>query len=109
MVDAADRLSYALIGDVSADPTVFKDARGDLTRIIDLLRGRAMPTGDELHWEPAVDTSTGLVHPRRSQRLQNFMNRPAIVAGVMDEVSRCLPGRTDAWLLEDPQRLLLDV
>src|SRR6185295_17777611 len=82
VVDGSDHLTYALLGNVSADPAMFADARGDLTRIIDLLRGRTMPTGDELHWEPAVDSGTDLVHPRRSQRLQTFMNRPAIVAGV---------------------------
>jgi diguanylate cyclase (GGDEF)-like protein len=82
VVDASDHVAYALDGNVSAHPSTFEAARNDLARIIDLLRGRALPTGDELHWEPAVNAITGLLHPRRSQRLQSFMNRPAIVAGV---------------------------
>jgi len=32
--------------------------------------------------EPSVDAMTKLNHPRRAQRLQTFMGRPAIVAGV---------------------------
>jgi diguanylate cyclase (GGDEF)-like protein len=87
VVDATDRVRYALRGHASVDPATFEGASADLTRIIDLLRGRALPTGDEVHLEPAVDTVTGLVHPRRSQRLQTFMNRPAIVAGVAAALS----------------------
>jgi diguanylate cyclase (GGDEF)-like protein len=82
VVDPAGHPAYALNGSVSADPAAFDGARDDLARIIDLLRGRALPTGDELYWESAVDPATGLMHPRRAQRIQVFMHRPAIVAGV---------------------------
>ena len=82
VVDAADQVRYALRGNVSQEVPASERARGDLIRIIDLLRSRTIPTGDETYWEPAVDNITGLVHPRRAQRLQSFMGRPAIVAGV---------------------------
>ena len=56
--------------------------RADLDRIIDLLRGRAQPRDDEVVLQPSTDATTDLNRPRRAQRLQIFMNRPAIVAGV---------------------------
>ena len=83
VVDGSDRLTYALQGNVSADPSAFDPARGDLARVIDLLRGRALANGGELYEEPAIDRVTGLGRPRRAQRLQIFMSRPAIVAGVV--------------------------
>jgi diguanylate cyclase len=46
------------------------------------LRGRAQPREDEVVLEPSADAMTDLNRPRRAQRLQIFMGRPAIVAGV---------------------------
>src|SRR6185295_4853404 len=42
----------------------------------------------EVHAAATVDALTGLNHPRRVQRMQRFMNRPVIVAGV----AAALPG-----------------
>ena len=51
-----------------------------------LVRLYALPNLDEYHQEPAIDPKTKLGHPRGVQRLQTFMNRPAIVAGVVAEL-----------------------
>ena len=69
-------------GNASVDPKRFDRTRADLDRIIDLLRGRAQPHDDEVVLESSLDATTNLNRPRRAQRLQTFMNRPAIVAGV---------------------------
>jgi sensor domain CHASE-containing protein len=90
VADSTDRLTYALVGNASVDPARLDPQRPDLTRIIDLLRGRAEPREDEVVLEPSIDPLTALNHPRRAQRLQTFMNRPAIVAGVAASV----PGGT---------------
>jgi diguanylate cyclase (GGDEF)-like protein len=82
VVDRTDRLTYALLENESADPKRFGHHRIDLDRIIDLLRGRVQPRVDEVVLESTTDAMTGLNRPRRAQRLQTFMNRPAIVAGV---------------------------
>jgi diguanylate cyclase (GGDEF)-like protein len=82
VVDASGRLVYTLSGNISVPPSAFDGARGDLARIIDLLRNRVAPLGDEVRADPTVDVLTGLTRPRRVQRIQRFMNRPAIVAGV---------------------------
>jgi len=82
VVDRTDRLSYAMLGNASVEPSRFDPVRPDLGRIIELLRDRALPRQDEIVLEPSVDTATGLNHPRRAQRMQTFMGRPAIVAGV---------------------------
>ena len=92
VIDASDRLVYAMFGTANADPAQLDSVRGELARIIDLLRGREIATADELHWEPNIDAMTGLTHPRRTQRLQTFMRRPAIVAGV----AASLPQSTSA-------------
>ena len=76
-------LTYALQGNASVDPDLFGPAKAELGRVIDLLRGRALPNLDEYHQEPTIDPKTKLGHPRGVQRLQIFMNRPAIVAGVV--------------------------
>ena len=86
VTDGADHLTYALHGDASVDPGLFAPASAELSRVIDLLRGRALPNLDEYHQEPAIDSRTKLSHPRGVQRLQIFMNRPAIVAGVVAEL-----------------------
>jgi diguanylate cyclase (GGDEF)-like protein len=82
VVDRDDKLTYALLGNASVDPMRFGRNRADLNRIIDLLRNRALPSDDEVVLEASADALTKLNRPRRAQRLQTFMNRPAIVAGV---------------------------
>ena len=86
VADSSDRLTYALQSDSSIDPDLFDPAKSELARVIDLLRSRALPSLDEYHQEPAIDPKTKLGHPRGVQRLQLFMNRPAIVAGVVAEL-----------------------
>jgi diguanylate cyclase (GGDEF)-like protein len=84
VTDSGDRLVYAMENDASVDPVLFSDA--ELGRVIDLLRGRAPPTRDEHYQDPSLDPITNLGHPRGVQRLQSFMKRPAIVAGVVAEL-----------------------
>ncbi len=82
VLDGSDHLTYALHGNASADPSSFEPGRPDLTRVIDLLRGRALADDGERYAQASVDAVTGLGRPRRAQRLQMFMTRPAIVAGI---------------------------
>ena len=104
MVDRADQLTYAMHGNASVEPARFDPVRQELVRIIDLLRGRAQPHEDEVVLEPSVDAMTKLNHPRRAQRLQTFMGRPAIVAGV----AASMPGDT-GLIPSDAATLLLAV
>jgi diguanylate cyclase (GGDEF)-like protein len=86
VVDRADGLTYAMIENKSVDPARFAPVRGELGRIIELLRGVAQPFDDEVVLQASTDPTTNLSRPRRAQRLQTFMNRPAIVAGVAASV-----------------------
>jgi len=86
VTNGADRLTYALEGDASVDPNLFAPVRAELDRVVALLRGDATPGRDEYFQEAAIDPKTKLGHPRGVQRLQRFMNRPAIVAGVVAEL-----------------------
>jgi len=104
VVDRTDHLTYALLGNSSVEPERFDPIRQDFTRIIDLLRGRVQPYEDEVVLEPSADAMTQLNHPRRAQRLQTFMGRPAIVAGV----AAGMPGDTGI-IPSDAATLLLAV
>ena len=84
VTDGRDKLVYALEHNSSVDPARFGNA--ELGRVMDLLRGRAQPTRDEHYQEPSLDPITNLGHPRGVQLLQRFMQRPAIVAGVVAEL-----------------------
>jgi len=84
VTDGHDKLVYALENSASADPALFANA--ELGRVIDLLRGRAQPNSDDHYQEPSLDPITNLGHPRGVQRLQSFMERPAIVAGVVADL-----------------------
>ena len=86
VVDRTDGLTYAMLGNRSVDPSMFAPVRHDLARIIELLRGVAQPSDDEVVLQASTDATTNLNRPRRAQRLQTFMNRPAIVAGVAANV-----------------------
>ena len=102
VVDRSDRLTYAMLANESVDPVRFDSSRRDLDRIIDLLRDRVQPRDDEVVLEPSVDPMTRLNHPGRAQRLQTFMGRPAIVAGVVANVpgdSGLVPGDAPTLLL----------
>src|SRR5687768_6137127 len=46
VTDGADHLTYALHGDASVDPGLFAPAGAELSRVIDLLRGRVLPNLD---------------------------------------------------------------
>jgi len=87
VVDRADTLTYALANNESVDPRRFDSARPELDRIIGLLRGRVLPDQDEVVLESSVDAMTRLSRPLRAQRLQTFMSRPAIIAGVAANVA----------------------
>jgi diguanylate cyclase (GGDEF)-like protein len=82
VADRTDKLTYAMLDNASVEPARFDAARPELDRIIALLRSRALPREDEVVLEPSADAMTDLNRPRRAQRLQIFMGRPAIVAGV---------------------------
>jgi len=84
VTDSRDRLVYALEDNSSVDPAQFANA--ELGRVIELLRGHAQPASDEHYQDPSLDPVTNLGHPRGVQRLQTFMKRPAIVAGVVAEL-----------------------
>jgi diguanylate cyclase (GGDEF)-like protein len=84
VTDGQDKLVYALENNASVDPALFTNA--ELGRVIDLLRGRAHANSDEHYQEPSLDPITNLGHPRGVQRLQTFMERPAIVAGVVADL-----------------------
>src|SRR5436305_13858017 len=84
VTDGSDRLTYALKDERSVDPKLLASA--ELDRVIDVLRARAPSNRDEHYQEPSLDPVTNLGHPRGLQRLQTFMNRPAIVAGVVAEL-----------------------
>ena len=71
MVDRADRLTYAMLGNESVDPARFDRSRAELGASSMLLRGRAQPRDDEVVLDPAIDATTNLNRPRRAQRLQN--------------------------------------
>src|SRR5262249_41098925 len=86
VVDRTDRLTYAMLENESVDPKRFEAWRGELGRVIELLRGVAQPLDDEVVVQPSTDPATDLNRPRRAQRLQLFMDRPAIVAGVAANV-----------------------
>jgi diguanylate cyclase (GGDEF)-like protein len=99
VVDRTDRLTYAMLHNESVDPARFDPVRGELNRIIDLLRGRALPYEDEIVLEPTTDALTKLNRPLRAQRLQTFMGRPAIVAGVAATLPADLASADAATLL----------
>jgi len=84
VTDGNDKLVYALEDNASVDPALFGNA--ELGRVIDLLRGRALASSDEHYQQPSLDPITNLGHPRGVQRLQTFMKRPAIVAGVVADL-----------------------
>ena len=86
VLDRTDRLTYAMLDNKSVDPERFAAARPELGRIIELLRGVAQPFEDEVVLQPSADPTTDLSRPRRAQRIQTFMNRPAIVTGVAANV-----------------------
>ena len=105
VVDRTDRLTYAMLDNKSVEPARFESARHDLGRIIELLRGVAQPFDDEVVLHPSTDLATDLNRPRRAQRLQLFMNRPAIVAGVGANVPNSMGGAVPG----DPTTLVLAV
>ncbi len=101
VADRTEKLTYAMRENTSVDPARFDSVRGELDRIIDLLRGRVPPREDEVVLETSTDAQTDLNRPRRVQRLQTFMGRPAIIAGVAANLpgNATLPGSAVTLLL----------
>ena len=99
VVDRTDGLTYAMRENRSVDPARFAPVRGELTRIIELLRGIAQPFDDEVVLQASTDPTTNLMRPRRAQRLQTFMDRPAIVAGVAANVPGGMSATDEATTL----------
>ena len=96
VVDRTDGLTYAMQENESVNPARFTPVRNELSRIIELLHGVAQPTDDEVVLQASTDRMTNLSRPRRAQRLQTFMNRPAIVAGVTANVPGGMGASADA-------------
>jgi len=99
VVDHTDGITYAMLANKSVDPALFAPVRGDLSRIIELLRGLAQPADDEMLLQASTDPTTNLSRPRRAQRLQTFMGRPAIVAGVAANVPGGMGASAEATTL----------
>jgi diguanylate cyclase (GGDEF)-like protein len=99
VVDRTDGLTYAMQENESVNPARFAPVRNELSRIIELLRGVAQPFDDEVVLQASTDPTTNLSRPRRAQRLQTFMNRPAIVAGVAAKVPGGMGASADATTL----------
>ena len=86
VVDHRNGFTYAMQEAESVDPARFAPVRNELSRIIELLRGVSRPSDNEVVLQSQTDPTTNLSRPRRAQRLQTFMDRPAIVAGVVANV-----------------------
>jgi diguanylate cyclase len=99
VVDRTDGLTYAMLENESVSPARFAPVRNELSRIIELLRGVAQPFDDEVVLQASTDPMSHLSRPRRAQRLQTFMNRPAIVAGVAANVPGNMGASEDATTL----------
>jgi sensor domain CHASE-containing protein len=71
IADSSDRFLYASFGNRSVDPNWFNSVRPELKPALDLLRDRG-----------ASDNIASPGQHRRIARLQKFLGRPAILAGV---------------------------
>jgi diguanylate cyclase (GGDEF)-like protein len=82
VVDPADHLVYAVAERARVEPNWFADGLGELATMIDSIRGRRIASVPGEYALASVDPpgnprpSAGLV------RVQNFLNRPAIVAAL---------------------------
>ncbi len=78
VTDSSDRFLFASLGQRSVDPNWFNSMQPDVQQVIDGLRGRApraLTIGADL--EPSKPLASN-----RALRVQPFLGRPAIVAGV---------------------------
>ncbi len=73
VTDANDQMLFASVGRRSVDPSWFNSIRADFKNVLDVVHGRSPPA--EGAAAPAAQRS-------RAMRLQQFLGRPAIVAGV---------------------------
>jgi diguanylate cyclase (GGDEF)-like protein len=71
--DANDQMLFASVGRRSVDPSWFNSIRADFKNVLDVVHGRA---------PPAESAAAPAAHQSRAMRLQQFLGRPAIVAGV---------------------------
>jgi diguanylate cyclase (GGDEF)-like protein len=88
IADASNRFLYASLGLRSVDPNWFNSIRPDVKGVIDIVRGTAEPGGGAAvaqapEAQPALAGGAGR-NPasRHAVLLQQFLNRPAIVAAV---------------------------
>jgi diguanylate cyclase (GGDEF)-like protein len=79
VADASDRLVYPVEGMGTPDPAWFDRVRPDLEPVLGHLRGRSNPREVADPDEP----SQPRWRPRRERRVQLFMNRLAVVTGVL--------------------------
>jgi diguanylate cyclase (GGDEF)-like protein len=81
IADAADRLVYPVAGLGTPDPAWFDRMRPDLEPVLAQLRGRNDAAGHDTVGAHEADLPRW--RPRRERRVQLFMNRLAVVTGVL--------------------------
>jgi diguanylate cyclase len=79
IADASDRFLYASLGHRSVDPNSFNAIQPDVQQVLDMVRGRSSPDAGDTISDGGVHNGSSL---HRAVRLQAFLSRPAIVAGV---------------------------
>src|SRR5262249_31506339 len=82
VVDPSDRFLYARLENVDVDPSALGMPKRDLGPILDLLRGRTLTDGQAVI-AAGFDGAPPGARKHRAVRLQMFLDRPAIVAGVV--------------------------
>lgn len=82
VADTSDRLVYAMLGRDSVEPKWFNSILPELAPTLDYVRGRA---GDNPRRAIRIFSSAGQAteQPSRTALVQNFLDRPAIVAAVL--------------------------
>ena len=83
VADAADRLVYPMEGMGTPDPAWFDRMRPDLEPVLGQLRGRGKSNPQVTLGDDPDERSQPRWRPRRERRVQLFMNRLAVVAGVL--------------------------
>jgi diguanylate cyclase (GGDEF)-like protein len=80
VADPSDRFVYASLGNRSVDPNWFNSVRPDLMPVLDQLRAQSHPSPGGVTLVGGEHTP--IVRPWRIARLQQFLERPAIVAAM---------------------------
>lgn len=81
VANETDRLTYALLGRNSVEPSWFNTILPELNPTIDYIRGRSgnNPSGAIA----IIERQSESVRPNKASLIQKFLNRPAIVAAVL--------------------------